>query len=42
MAQTELGRGILGVIDGLATKGIETENDVVRRKELLRAIGYKQ
>jgi adenosine/AMP kinase len=42
VAQTEQGRGILGVIDGLATKGIETEEDVAHRKQLLRAIGYKQ
>jgi adenosine/AMP kinase len=42
VAQTEQGRGILGVIDGLSTKGIETEEDVAHRKQLLRAIGYKQ
>ena len=42
VAQTELGRGILGVIDGLATKGIEGEADIAKRKALLRAIGYKQ
>jgi len=42
IAETELGRGILGVIDGFASKGIETENDVQARKELLRKIGYKQ
>ena len=42
IAQTELGRGILGVIDGYASKGIETEDDIQARKDLLRAIGYKQ
>jgi adenosine/AMP kinase len=42
VAQTEQGRGIMGVIDGLAAKGIETEKDVAHRKQLLRAIGYKQ
>ena len=42
IAETELGRGILGVIDGFATKEIETESDISARKELLRAIGYKQ
>jgi adenosine/AMP kinase len=42
IAETELGRGILGVIDGFASKGIETEEDVRARKELLRKIGYKQ
>ena len=41
IAETELGRGILGVIDGFATKEIETESDISARKELLRAIGYK-
>lgn len=41
VAETDQGRGILGVIDGVATKGIETEADVSKRKELLRKIGYK-
>ncbi len=41
IAETEQGRGILGVIDGVRTKGIETETDVVKRKEFLRKIGYK-
>jgi adenosine/AMP kinase len=42
IAQTEQGRGIMGVIDGFASKGIETEDDIAKRKSLLRAIGYKQ
>ena len=42
IAETELGRGILGVIDGFSSKGIETEDDIYARKELLRQIGYKQ
>ena len=42
IAETELGRGILGVIDGYASKGIETDSDIAARKELLRVIGYKQ
>ncbi len=42
IAETQLGRGILGVIDGFASKGIEAEKDVHARKELLRKIGYKQ
>ena len=42
IAETEQGRGILGVIDGLASKGIETEADIQKRKGFLRAIGYKQ
>ena len=41
IAETEQGRGILGVVDGLKTKGIETEEDIKERKEFLRKIGYK-
>lgn len=41
VAETDLGRGILGVIDGFASKGIEGESDIAERKSLLRAIGYK-
>jgi len=41
IAETQQGRGIVGVIDGLKSKGIETEQDVVARKEFLRKIGYK-
>ncbi len=41
IAETELGRGILGVIDGLKTKGIENDTDIRARKEFLRKIGYK-
>lgn len=41
IAETELGRGIMGVIDGFAAKGIEGEDDIARRKSFLRAIGYK-
>ena len=41
LAQTDLGRGILGVIDGLVPAGVETEADVAERKALLRTIGYK-
>ena len=42
IAETEQGRGILGVIDGFLSKGIETEEDIIARKGLLRSIGYKQ
>ncbi len=42
IAQTEQGRGILGVIDGFSSKGIETEEDIEKRKGFLRMIGYKQ
>jgi adenosine/AMP kinase len=41
VASTEAGRGIVGVIDGQPPLGVETEKDVVARKELLRMIGYK-
>ena len=39
--ETEQGRAILGVVDGLRTKGIETVKDVEERKHFLRKIGYK-
>jgi uncharacterized protein len=42
VAQTEQGRGILGVIDGFSPKGIETEPDIAKRHAFLRTIGYKQ
>jgi len=41
IAETETGRGILGVIDGLKTKGVETEADIKARKDMLRRFGYK-
>jgi adenosine/AMP kinase len=41
VAETEQGRGILGVIDGVKPKGIEAEEDIKVRKEFLRKIGYK-
>ena len=41
IAATEAGRGILGVIDGRPPLGVESERDVVERKELLRRFGYK-
>jgi len=41
VAETEQGRGILGVIDGVKTRGIETEEDIQFRKDFLRKIGYK-
>ncbi|MCX7785302.1 MAG: adenosine-specific kinase [candidate division WOR-3 bacterium] len=42
IAETEQGRGILGVIDGEKTKGIEMDKDKQERKEFLRQIGYKK
>lgn len=41
VVQTDLGRGILGVVDGAAPVGVETESDVDERRALLRSIGYK-
>jgi len=41
IAETKQGRGIVGVIDGLKSKGIETKEDTKARKEFLRKIGYK-
>ncbi len=41
IAETELGRGILGVVDGSAPLGIEAEEDIAWRKGFLRMIGYK-
>jgi uncharacterized protein len=42
VAETELGRGVLGVIDGAPPKGTETEPDVAFRHDFLRKIGYKR
>jgi adenosine/AMP kinase len=41
VAETEQGRGIIGVVDGSKSKGIETKEDTEARKEFLRKIGYK-
>lgn len=41
LAETEQGRGILGVVDGLRPQGVEGETEKAQRKELLRKIGYK-
>lgn len=41
IAETKEGRGILGVIDGLKPIGIESDADVVWRKDFLRKLGYK-
>jgi len=41
VAQTESGRGIAGVVDGASPLGVETEEDVAARHDLLRRIGYK-
>lgn len=41
IAETDEGRGILGVIDGFKSKGIETDEDIRVRKDFIRRIGYK-
>ena len=41
VAETEQGRGVLGVVDGGAPLGVETAEDVPKRRELLRKLGYK-
>jgi hypothetical protein len=42
LAQSEQGRGILGVIDGFSPKGIELDTDITHRKKFLLDIGYKR
>lgn len=41
VAETTQGRGVVGVVDGGSPLGVETEEDVAARRQLLRAIGYK-
>jgi len=41
VAETEQGRGILGVVDGFSPKGVEREEGITWRKNFLRMIGYK-
>lgn len=41
VAETDSGRGILGVVDGGSPLGIEGDEEIAARKDLLRAIGYK-
>jgi adenosine/AMP kinase len=41
IATSDQGRGILGVIDGFAPKGVEEQKDVAERQQFLRQIGYK-
>ena len=42
VAQSEQGRGVLGVIDGEPPKGVEAPEDVEKRRGFLRMIGYKR
>ncbi len=41
IAETSQGRGIVGVVDGLKSKGIEIDADIKERREFVRKIGYK-
>ena len=41
VAETAQGRGIIGVVDGLKSKGIETDADILERRQFVRKIGYK-
>lgn len=41
LAETEQGRGILGVVDGNRSKGVEGDTEIIARKEMLRKFGYK-
>lgn len=41
VAETEQGRGILGVVDGMKSQGVENEQHIAERKQLLRRFGYK-
>ncbi len=42
VARSELGCGIMGVIDGSSPRGVETDQDATARREFLRKIGYKR
>jgi uncharacterized protein len=42
VAESEQGRGVIGVIDGFPPKGVETHEDVEKRKAFVRMIGYKR
>ena len=41
LVETEQGRGVLGVVDGEKSKGVEGDEEVAERKEMLRKFGYK-
>ena len=42
VAESEQGRGVIGVIDGFPPKGVETSEDAEKRRAFLRMIGYKR
>ncbi|MDI9577507.1 MAG: adenosine-specific kinase [Candidatus Bathyarchaeota archaeon] len=41
VVETEQGRGVMGVVDGYKSKGIESQSDIIDRQKFLRKIGYK-
>jgi adenosine/AMP kinase len=41
IAESEQGRGVIGVVDGYKSKGVETDRDIAERRAFLRKIGYK-
>ena len=41
VAESEQGRGIIGVIDGFSPKGVESSEDIIERKHFLGQIGYR-
>lgn len=41
VAESDLGRGVVGVVDGMPPSGIETDDDEAERKRLVRSLGYK-
>ena len=42
VAESDQGRGVIGVIDGFPPKGVETDSDAEKRRQFLRTIGYKR
>ena len=42
VCETQQGRGVLGVVDGFSPKGVEAEEQIRERKDLLRKFGYKR
>ena len=42
VAETDQGRGVIGVVDGFSPKGVENDEDIRARKDLLRKFGYKR
>lgn len=42
LGETEQGRAVLGVVDGFGPKGVESAEEVAKRKDFLRKIGYKR